>query len=342
MSRRIIIGDVLIVLSCLAGGLVVLQRMGTDLFSACDSSCISANESNMGGLFLAALIVGNVVLVGLRLNRQHAALKGLKIVLGVSAVLAFFVMMNRRTFCTYCALAQVSWFLLAIDSLFSFHRTLALLALAIPIGWIASSIWPVVGHGNAPPVIFELRDYDRIDRSLPYAMVIFGDPLCPHCRAAEAAMLKKAPPVPVLHRWKLLSQNGEKSVRLAAAIESAMRSDAAKGQQWERQILSSPDSAKTDAVLNMAVQAGFSRQQAQGWLDDPESQSLELIRQDGELASTLGVRDIPAIGRLQSMPQDRSPNIRLLDKKGLSALAQSSEKELNYFDFIFIGDMDHE
>jgi hypothetical protein len=170
--------------------------MGTDLFSACDSSCISANESNMGGLFLAALIVGNVVLVGLRLNRQHAALKGLKIVLGVSAVLAFFVMMNRRTFCTYCALAQVSWFLLAIDSLFSFHRTLALLALAIPIGWIASSIWPVVGHGNAPPVIFELRDYDRIDRSLPYAMVIFGDPLCPHCRAAEAAMLKKAPPVP--------------------------------------------------------------------------------------------------------------------------------------------------
>jgi hypothetical protein len=312
---RLILRSILITISMVLACLLLANKMGLGDIG-CTDKCQDLDRAWYSIPFLIGLFVGNIAFVVSLRSKSESLQSGIAAILGLCGLFAFWVMLNARAFCVLCLCCQILWVFLMIEVLTSRWPKVqiglaALLAISVSYG---------VNDSNRPlavPPKFVLRPYEKVARTLPHAAVIFGDPLCPHCRDAERSLSSGHPPIPVLYRWKLLAENGYSSVKLVAAIESAMNEDAVKGAELRKAIFLSRNPENVEGDVALAKRCGFDEAKFRRWIQTPEPASLQLIEQDGKLAAELYLKEIPTLGLLTSFRTSNEPSIRVADRKYL-------------------------
>ena len=312
---------------CISLVLVVGRLTGSS--SICGGGCRTAQAEWYSPVFLAGLIIGSVFALVSQFTWSDVVRRRIAGLLAVAAIYACIVMVRKGDFCAMCIGAQTLCLALALEAtgLVGF-RILAIGCSLLGLD-AAYEVWNLTGRPLASPVAFSKREGESFAKASPFAFVVFTDPYCPFCRRDERSLADANLPIPILFRWDIVPQHGVEPVRLAAALESAMRADPGRASKLLKLTFSLPAPPNEAAFVAFGVTAGFGPAQLKSWVEQPEARSLSDIAADGKLAEKLGLHQVPALCAVEDGGAGTGPSIRAIRRQDIDAYSAMESFDLS-------------
>ena len=245
---------------------------------------------------------------------------------GILALVAFSLLAANRWSCAVCLSIQFVWIGLALEIIR--YRLVAVFAYALMFVGGFNVISEMNDNSISlqnGPTDFKSRSSEQRISGLTF--VVFTDPLCPACRIRERELQSQEVKAPLLTRWKLLPRHGDLALRIASAIESAWAMDRQKGNAFFRAIYGEPVPTKDEEIVSRGVACGFDRTTVIEWMKNPEPSSLQIIRQDGDMANKLHVDVVPSLAQVSINIAGGPPRVSRLDAAGLKILLASRDNQ---------------
>gem|GEM_PF-3007353 len=294
MSRSVLIVRLCAAVAVFAIAVVLVgHHLGLPV-PGCGEVCSRVQSLWFSGFFVVAMVGSSAGCVVTLIRQDEAGYRRVAWLQGAAAIVAAGIAIEGKLFCPLCVVTQGLWAVMALE--------------ATPLRWVriaaapcsilaAFAVMDAIDFSRpiAEPVGLVMRSYEARVKGSPAAVVIFTDPLCPFCRSDEREFAMGRVPVPVLYRWKLLPQHGSAAVTLAALLESAKRRSYRGGCALQEFIYCGSPVPSQREIVAEGVKLGFSSDQIGGWMQAPEAASLEAIAEDGQLASKVGVPQVPFV-----------------------------------------------
>lgn len=259
---------------------VLLQESGL-LADLCRDEC-----ATIRGLWISQVLpffsIGAAV-VGLLFNRDEGNVRPFICTAGIAAALILY-MLSMGAFCRVCLLVDTLWILIPFTFL---RKPFALAALGLGMIIVAgtlTSIQTQPGQRSQSAVV-QLRSWEQRLQESDLALMLFLDPVCPHCASAYSKWRHKGDLIYI--RWHLIGKTSHKSLQVALAYEELMAAGKdgrkfldqwyAKQQDWE----------------GSAELVGLTRGDTARILSG-SSPVLEHIGEDGAIGERLGVAHTPS------------------------------------------------
>lgn len=314
---------------------ILMSKAGFSIIG-CDQGCTEIGNLWFSWFFLFGLLAGNGAYIYFVRKGKDQHRFWLALGLGGASIAAFLTMAIIRTLCPICVVAQVLWIALALDALAEKSPRLVFAGCILMAAWVGYAIHDS-NRPYATPVSFPLRGYEQVRRGAINGIVVFTDPSNPSCREVARRFDESKSPLPVIYRWNVPSQGGERSIRLIAAIESALQTDPTRGIILRREILTLSNPSDRTQLERAVRKSSLSMEQFDNWMKFPEASSLELVRQDSELAKKLWLKRTPSLCILYSGEAANYPSVHTISRKDLRVYESVLKGSLSMFDVYLTG-----
>lgn len=269
------------------------QHIGWSLVG-CSSGCEVVRDWP-GSLAIEFLAVG---LASAMLGATLANKTRLTSTLGWAALLgSLFSVVAMRflgAYCPVCGFADAA----LVTFFFASRSHKGWNSVAMPValfGFVAAG-WMLFEEGTrVPEAHFALRAYEQAPNLRQGPVLLFSDPECPHCRDLMAKLARVGDGLGgrVFYRWMLRPATSDRTLWAAVAIESLLRKDAKLGQQYRISVYAERGPLSKRRLIELAPDSQ-SRDLVEESLKHPDDAVLAWIKEDGDLAASLQIAEVPA------------------------------------------------
>lgn len=259
---------------------VLFQQYGL-LADVCRDEC-----ATIRGLWISQVLpffsIGAAI-AGLLFNKDEGDVRPFIGTACIAAALILY-MLSVGAFCRVCLLVDTLWILIPFTFL---RKPLALAVLGLGMIIVAGTLTSIQtrpGQRSRAAVV-QLRSWEQRLQKSDLALMLFLDPVCPHCASAYSKWRHKGDLIYI--RWHLIGKTSHKSLQVALAYEELMAAGK-DGRRFLDQWYSKQQDWEGPAGL-----LGLTRDDTARILSG-SSPVLERIGEDGAIGERLSVAQTPS------------------------------------------------